>query len=123
MPGEQTAHDILVDLDTEYEGKLLSDPPTSESRIAAFHFNDGGNQRQRGALGPGLRRSFCVKSKRYLRFTKARWNAMMADGLNTMAVWIAVIGSHGQNGGGIFGADRRLRNLRLPGGIVCAAVS
>jgi hypothetical protein len=42
--GEYTAHDIFVDLDSEYKGELLSDPAAAESRIPAFHLDDGGDQ-------------------------------------------------------------------------------
>lgn len=38
-----------------------------------------------GPFGPDFRRRLGVKSKRYLRFTKARWSAMSVDGLSTMA--------------------------------------
>jgi hypothetical protein len=43
-PGEHTAHDIFVDLDSEYKGELLSDPAAAESRIPAFHLDDGSDQ-------------------------------------------------------------------------------
>jgi hypothetical protein len=39
-----TAHDILVDLDTEYKGELLSDPPAAKSRVPVLDFNDGRDQ-------------------------------------------------------------------------------
>ena len=38
-----------------------------------------------GPLGPGLPRRFGENKSRNLRFTKARWNPMMVDGLSTMA--------------------------------------
>ena len=38
-----------------------------------------------GPFGPGFRRHLGAKSTRYLRFTKARWNAMSVDGFSTMA--------------------------------------
>ena len=38
-----------------------------------------------GPLGPGFRCCLGVNSKRYLRFTKARWNAMIVEGSSTMA--------------------------------------
>ena len=44
VPGEYTAHDVLVDLDSEYEGELLSDPAAAESRIPALHLDDGSDQ-------------------------------------------------------------------------------
>ena len=42
--GEHTAHDILVDLDAEYESELLSDPLAAKSRVSVLHLNDGGDQ-------------------------------------------------------------------------------
>jgi hypothetical protein len=40
MFGEYTSHNILVDLDTEYEGDLWSDAPAAEAGIPALHFDD-----------------------------------------------------------------------------------
>src|SRR5437868_11782045 len=45
-----------------------------------------------GPFGPGLRRCFGVKSKRYFRFTKARLNAMRVEGLSTMAARSSRVG-------------------------------
>jgi hypothetical protein len=44
MFGEYASHNILVDLDTEYEGDLLSDAPAAEARVPPFHFDDRCNQ-------------------------------------------------------------------------------
>jgi hypothetical protein len=52
--GEHTAHDILVDLDTEYKGELLSDPPAAKSRVPVLHFNDGRDQLWSRPLGAWL---------------------------------------------------------------------
>ena len=53
-PGEHTAHDILVDLDSEYEEELLSDPAAAESRIPAFHLDDGSDQLRGRPFGSPL---------------------------------------------------------------------
>ena len=37
---EYTSHNILIDLDTEQEGDLLSDTPAAEARVSPFHFDD-----------------------------------------------------------------------------------
>jgi len=85
-PGEHTAHDILVDLDAEHKSELLGDPPAAKSRVPVLHLNDGGDQLPSGPfLGPGFRCCLGVKSKRYLRFTNAPWNAMIVASLSTMA--------------------------------------
>jgi hypothetical protein len=34
-----TSHYILIDLDNEYEGDLLSDTPAAEARVSPFHLN------------------------------------------------------------------------------------
>ncbi len=44
MFGEYTSHNILIDLDTEYEGDLLSDAPAAEARVPPFHFDDRRDQ-------------------------------------------------------------------------------
>jgi hypothetical protein len=74
---------ILVDLDTEYEGDLLSDAPAAEARIPLLHLDDHRINSALGSFWPGFRRLLGAKSKRYLRLTKARWNAMSVDGFST----------------------------------------
>ena len=83
-PGEYTAHDIFVDLDSEYKGELLSDPAAAEARFRRFISTMAVISSRAGPLGPGFRCCLGVNSKRYLRFTNARWNAMIVDGLSTM---------------------------------------
>ena len=40
MSGENATHDILVDLDAEGQGELLSHSRATPVRITLFHFND-----------------------------------------------------------------------------------
>lgn len=42
--GEHTSHHILVDLNTEYEGDLLSDTPAAEARVPPLHLDDRRDQ-------------------------------------------------------------------------------
>ena len=41
---KDASHDILVQLNAEGIGNLLSDFQVPELRIAAFHFHHGGNE-------------------------------------------------------------------------------
>ena len=85
VSGEYTSHNILVDLDTEYEGDLLSDAPAAKHGFRRFISTIAAISSGLGPFGPGFRRCLGAKSKRYLRFTKARWNTMSVDGFSTLA--------------------------------------
>lgn len=65
--------------------ELLRDPPATESRFLCFISTMAAISSAAGRLGPGFPRRFGENSSRYLRFTSARWKAMMVDGLSTMA--------------------------------------
>jgi hypothetical protein len=48
--GQHASDDVLVDLDTEYDGDLFGDAPASEPRIPSLHLNDSGHELGRGSL-------------------------------------------------------------------------
>ena len=52
--GQYPANDVLVDLDTEYEGGLLGDPRAPEPGITSFRLDDRRDELGRRPLGPGL---------------------------------------------------------------------
>src|SRR5271166_2630097 len=51
--GQNPAHHVLVDLDTERMGHLLCDARTAEFRIVALHLQDHGDPLFRRSFGSG----------------------------------------------------------------------
>jgi hypothetical protein len=70
MFGEYSPHSVLIDLDAEDEGNLLSDAPAAEATVAPLP-SIAAISSGPGPFGPGFRR-LGVKSNPYLRFTNAR---------------------------------------------------
>ena len=57
--GENTPHQVLVDLDAERLGELLGDSGAAKARVARLHLDDGVDELLRRALGSGLAQTAC----------------------------------------------------------------
>jgi hypothetical protein len=63
MGCENSANDVLVDVDTESQGNLLGNARASPTWIALLHFNNGTNQIRAWAFRSRPRSAFCGKQK------------------------------------------------------------
>ena len=63
MGCENSANDVLVDVDTEGQGNLLGNAWASPTWIALLHFNNGTNQIRAWAFRSRPRSAFCGKQK------------------------------------------------------------
>jgi len=63
MGCENSANDVLVDVDTEGQGNLLGNARASPTWIALFHFNNGTNQIRARAFRSRPGSAFCGKQK------------------------------------------------------------
>ena len=63
MGCENSANDVLVDVDTESHGNLLGNALASPTRIALFHFYNGTNQIRAWAFRSRPGSAFCGKQK------------------------------------------------------------
>src|SRR5664279_2747224 len=63
MGCEDSANDVLVDVETEGQGNLLGNAWASPTWIALLHFNNGTNQIRAWAFRSRPRSAFCGKQK------------------------------------------------------------
>src|SRR6516225_5739413 len=85
MSGENATHDILVDLDAEGQGELLSHSRATPVRITQFHFNDCVDEFFVRSFWARLTPTLGRKQHAVLSFRSTSWRCSRVEGFRTMA--------------------------------------
>jgi hypothetical protein len=97
VSGENPSDNVLIDLDGESRGNLLSDPWTAPAGIALLCLDNGFNEFFAGAFWAGPSFAPDEKSSRYFRFFRVWWSFKRVEGFSTVAERIRGRGESGEH--------------------------